>query len=86
MVVQHDIDALIQIYFSSNTQRSNEILQFLAIVSAIFLPLNLLAGIFGTNFSQLPLVSVWYGPWVMGLAMVLLVAGLLVWFRKWRWV
>jgi Mg2+ and Co2+ transporter CorA len=86
LVVQHDIDALIQIYFSSNTQRTNEILQFLAIVSAIFLPLNLLASIFGTNFAQLPLVSVWYGPWIMGLAMVLLVAGLLVWFRKRRWV
>ena len=86
LVFQHDIDALIQIYFSSNTQRTNEILQFLAIVSAIFLPLNLLAGIFGTNFVKLPLVSVWYGPWVMGLAMLLLVAGLLVWFRKRRWV
>lgn len=86
LVVQHDIDALIQIYFSSNTQRTNEILQFLAIVSAIFLPLNLLASIFGTNFSQLPLVSVWYGLWVMGVTMVVPVGSLLVWFWKRRWV
>ena len=86
LVVQHDIDALIQIYFSSSTQRTNEILQFLAIVSAIFLPLNLLAGIFGTNFEQLPLLSAWYGPWVMAAFMLLFVAGLLALFRKRRWI
>ncbi|MCB1772500.1 MAG: magnesium transporter CorA family protein [Gammaproteobacteria bacterium] len=86
LVVQHDIDALIQIYFSSSTQRTNEILQFLAIISAIFLPLNLLAGIFGTNFEDLPLLSSWYGPWVMAAFMLLFVAGLLALFRKRRWI
>jgi magnesium transporter len=85
-VTQHDIDALVQIYFSANTQRTNDTLQFLAVVSAIFLPLNLLAGLFGMNFTHMPLLGLWYGPWLLGATMLLLVLGLLLWFRRRTWV
>jgi magnesium transporter len=86
VVLQHDVDSLVQIYFSANTQRTNEILQFLAVISAIFLPLNLLAGIFGMNFTFLPLLKESYGIWVLFCFMLALVTGLLIWFRKRRWV
>lgn len=86
MLTQHDIDALVQIYFSANTQRTNETLQFLAVVSAIFLPLNLLAGLFGMNFTHMPLLQLWYGPWLLSGAMLVLVTALLWWFRRRGWV
>ncbi len=86
IVMQHDIDAVVQIYFSSNAQRTNETLQFLAVISAIFLPLNLLAGLFGMNFTNLPLLRLWYGPWVVVGVGLLMVTGLLYWFRRKRWV
>lgn len=86
MVVQQDIDALVQIYFSANAQRTNEVLQFLTVLSAVFLPLNLLAGLFGMNFTHLPLLGAWYGPWVLGGIMLLVVSGLLLWFRRRRWI
>ncbi|MGD8587580.1 MAG: magnesium transporter CorA family protein [Chromatiales bacterium] len=86
LVVQQDIDALVQVYFSSNTQRTNEILQFLTILSAVFLPLNLLAGLFGMNFTHLPLLQLWYGPWLLLGVMLIIVIGLLVWFRRKRWI
>ena len=86
VVIQHDIDALVQIYFSANTQRTNEILQFLAVVSAIFLPLNLLAALFGMNFTHMPLLQLWYGPLLLSGAMLTLVTGFLWWFRQRRWV
>jgi Mg2+ and Co2+ transporter CorA len=85
VVVQQDVDALVQIYFSSSAQRTNEILQFLTILSAVFLPLNLLAGLFGMNFTHLPLQAVWYGPWVLVGVTLLVVSGLLLWFRR-RWL
>ena len=84
--MQHDIDALVQIYFSASAQRTNEILQFLTILSAVFLPLNLLAGLFGMNFAHLPLLAVWYGPWLLVGVMLLVVSGLLLWFRRRRWL
>ena len=86
VVVQHDIDSMVQIYFSANTQRTNDILQFLTIISAIFLPLNLIAGLFGMNFSHLPLLDRWYGPLLTSTLMVGIVISLLVWFRHKRWV
>ena len=85
-VVQHDIDTLVQMYFSANTQRTNEILQFLAIISAIFLPLNLLAGLFGMNFTHLPLVQLQFGHWILVGFMLLIVTGLLLWLRRRRWI
>ncbi len=72
---------LVQIYFSANTQRTNELLQFLTIISALFLPLSLLAGLFGMNFTYMPLLQAWYGPWILGGLMISVVTGLLVWFR-----
>jgi Mg2+ and Co2+ transporter CorA len=86
VVVQQDIDALVQIYFSASAQRTNEILRFLTILSAVFLPLNLLAGLFGMNFTHLPLLAAWYGPWILIGVMLLLVSGLLLWFRRLRWL
>jgi len=86
LVVQQDIDALVQVYFSANTQRTNEILQFLTIISAIFLPLNLLAGLFGMNFSHMPLLKAWYGPWILVVTMLMIISGLLVWFRQKQWI
>ncbi|MET0091380.1 MAG: magnesium transporter CorA family protein [Candidatus Thiodiazotropha sp.] len=86
VMLQHDIDALLQIYFSVTTQRTNDILQFLTIISAIFLPLNLLAGLFGMNFSHMPFLSVWYGPWLVGLVMLTVAFGMIAWFRRKHWV
>ena len=84
--MQQDIDALVQIYFSASAQRTNEILRFLTILSAVFLPLNLLAGLFGMNFTHLPLLAAWYGPGILIGVMLLLVSGLLLWFRRLRWL
>ena len=85
-LVQNDIDALIQVYFSANTQRTNDTLQFLTILSAVFLPLNLLAGLFGMNFKHMPWLGSLYGPWILLGSMALIVIGLLVWFRHNRWL
>ncbi|MEJ2590146.1 MAG: CorA family divalent cation transporter, partial [Candidatus Thiodiazotropha sp.] len=86
VVLQHDIDALVQIYFSVSSQRTNDILQFLTIVSAIFLPLNLIAGIFGMNFTNMPLLHVWYGTWLIGGLMIAIPIALMLWFRHRHWV
>jgi Mg2+ and Co2+ transporter CorA len=86
LVMQHDIDSLVQVYFSANTQRTNEILQFLTVISAIFLPLNLLAGVFGMNFVHLPFLRDWYGPGIVIGLMCASVLAFLLWFRRRGWI
>jgi len=84
-IVQTDIDSLVQIYFSAASQRANGILQFLTVVSMIFLPLNLIAGIFGMNFEFMPFLHRPWGVWLTLLSMLVVALGLLLWSRRRRW-
>jgi magnesium transporter len=51
---QNSIESLVQLHFSAVAHRTNEIMRVLTVVSAIFLPLSLVAGIFGMNFENMP--------------------------------
>ncbi len=44
----------VQMHFSAQSHRTNEIMRTLTILTAIFMPLNLVTGIFGMNFKGLP--------------------------------
>ena len=83
--VRADLDSLTQIYFAANGQKTSVNVQFLAVISAIFLPLNLIAGIFGMNFDNIPLLSHPLGPYVIVSLMVMLAGLLLWWFKKKNW-
>jgi magnesium transporter len=73
-------------YLSVVAQRTNEIMRVLTVFSAIVLPLSLVAGVYGMNFRHMPeLESRWGYPGVL-LGMAALAAGLLLWFRKKRWI
>jgi magnesium transporter len=83
--ISSDLDSLTQIYFASTGQRTNSTMQILAVLSAIFLPLNLIAGIFGMNFEFFPLLK---NPWGIGITlafMLLISVVLLWWFKKNKW-
>ena len=83
---QGAIDALVQIHFAANGQRTNQVMQFLAAISAIFLPLNLLVGYFGMNFTQMPFLTLPYAGLGM-FVIILLVALLILWaLRRRHWI
>ncbi len=84
-VMQADNDSLIQIHYAAVGQRTNEILRFLTVISTVFLPLNLIAGIFGMNFVHLPFLEDTLAP-LLTLGLMLVVAvGLLVGLRRRHW-
>lgn len=83
--LKNDLDSLTQIYFASTGQRTNINVQILAVISAIFLPLNLIAGIFGMNFEFIPLIKNPYGSLIIIAIMILLSSTLLWWFKKKKW-
>ena len=85
VLAQHDIDAMLNIHYSAVTQNTNEILKFLAVISAVFLPLNLVAGFFGMNFRHLPWLDSPLAPWLTVAAMLTIVVCLLLVFRRRRW-
>jgi magnesium transporter len=72
-------------YHSSMSQRTNEIMKALAILSTVFLPLTFITGFFGQNFEHLPFHS---DPmmWGMVASVVMTPIVLLLWFKHRRWL
>ena len=82
---QHEVDSLINLHFSAVAHRTNEIMRVLTVLSAIFLPLSLVAGIFGMNFENMPELHYQNAYFFALGGMVFLAVGLLVVFKVKRW-
>jgi len=71
----HDrADHAVSTYHSALSIRQNETMRVLAIVASIFLPLTLLAGIYGMNFEHMPELGWEYGYFVVVGFMLVVVA------------
>jgi Mg2+ and Co2+ transporter CorA len=82
--MEHSAETAVQIHFSALGHRTNEIMRTLTALTAIFLPLNLIAGIFGMNFEFLPLVHREQGFWMAlgSMALIALVLGVVFWRKR----
>ncbi|MFV5689711.1 magnesium/cobalt transporter CorA [Flavobacterium sp. ZT3R25] len=72
-------------FFSAQTHKMNEIMKTLTIVSAIFIPLTFIVGVYGMNFENMPELKRQYGYHTVMGAMFLIVIGMIIYFRKRRW-
>jgi Mg2+ and Co2+ transporter CorA len=76
-------ETAVQMHFSAQSNRTNSIMRTLTVLTAIFLPLNLVTGFFGMNFDSLPLVHSNTGLWiVIGALLTIGVALSLFFWRK----
>jgi magnesium transporter len=76
---------ILDLYQSALSNRMNEVMKVLAIISTIFIPLSFLAGIWGMNFEHMPeLNEVWGYPAALSF-MALVAIGLMVWFKIRKW-
>jgi magnesium transporter len=46
--------SLMEVYLSSMSNKMNEVMQFLTVISTIFIPLTFVAGVYGMNFKYMP--------------------------------
>jgi magnesium/cobalt transport protein CorA len=83
---KNESEALVQMHFSAVAHRTNEIMRVLTVVSAIFLPLTFIAGIFGMNFENMPELKLHYAYFFVLGGMGLLAIILLVLFRVKKWL
>ncbi len=93
MAVLEEIDANKQIlegmanlYYAAQGQRMNEIMKVLTVVSAIFIPLTFIAGVYGMNFKYMPELGYPYGYYTVIAGMIVLGAGLFLFFLKRGWL
>lgn len=79
-------ESAVQMHFSALSHRTNAIMRTLTVLTAIFLPLNLITGIFGMNFDALPLIHSARGVWVAFGLMLALGLGLGAFFWRKRYL
>lgn len=93
MEVYREISSgLMDLYLSSISNRLNEVMKVLTIITVIFIPLTFVAGVYGMNFD--PDASPWNMPelrWKYGylaclLLMLLIAAGEIIYFRRKGWL
>ena len=80
--LEHSAETAVQMHFNAQGHRTNNIMRTLTTLTAIFLPLNLIAAIFGMNFDSLPLVHRHEGFWWATGAMLVIALVLSIFF--WR--
>jgi magnesium transporter len=79
-------DGALSSYLSAINNRMNEIMKAMSVVAVIFLPLTLIASIFGTNFNYSPFgLTFGGGFYLMLLSMVIVTIGMVIFFRKRGW-
>lgn len=82
--LEHNVETAVQMHFSVQGHRTNDIMRTLTAITAIFLPLNLITGFFGMNFEFMPLIHHQAAFWwtVALMAGIALVTGLVFWRKR----
>ncbi|HXE74133.1 MAG TPA: magnesium/cobalt transporter CorA [Candidatus Xenobia bacterium] len=78
--------SVLEVYLTSTANRTNEIMKVLTIYATIVLPMVVITGYFGMNFEHLPFMEWRYGVHIVNGLMIGLTVGLLLYFRKKRWM
>jgi magnesium transporter len=90
-VLRHQCDGVTASYMASISNRMNQVMKVLTVISSIFVPLTFIAGVYGMNFD--PEVSPWNMPeleWPYGYVLCMVAMGLIsltqvLWFRRQGW-
>lgn len=80
------LSGLLDVYLSTISNRTNDIMKVLTMFTAVFIPLTFIAGIYGMNFEFMPeLHAKWGYPIVLG-SMAVIAVGILIYFRRKKWL
>ncbi len=81
-----DANDLLSIHLALASHRTNEVMRVLTILSAFFLPLTFLVGVYGMNFQYMPELNSVYGyPFFWGFAIAIVLVIFLV-FKRQGWL
>lgn len=80
------VSGMLDIYLSSISYRLNEVMKVLTIISTLFIPLTFIAGVYGMNFEYMPELKWEYGYYGVWFVMLVIVCGMLRYFRQRKWL
>jgi len=80
------ISGMLDVYLSSISNKMNEVMKVLTIIATIFIPLTFLAGVYGMNFKYMPELEWYQGYFAVLCVMVVIGIGMVIYFRKKKWL
>ncbi|MEK7346888.1 MAG: magnesium transporter CorA family protein [Pseudomonadota bacterium] len=82
--LEHNTETAVQMHFNMQGNRTNDIMRTLTALTAIFLPLNLIAAVFGMNFEFMPWLHQARGFWwtLGGMGLIAISMGLIFWRKR----
>ncbi len=81
----HSLDSASNFFYTAQSHRMNEVMKILTILSAIFMPITFIAGIYGMNFQHMPELEYQNGYFLALGLMLVIVVGMVVYFKRKRW-
>ncbi len=87
--------SMLDVYLSSISNRLNEVMKVLTIIATIFMPLTFIVGLYGMNFGNgntegspwaMPELNWYYGYPMAWLVMIAVTAGMLIYFKRKKWL
>ncbi|ASS49152.1 MAG: magnesium and cobalt transport protein CorA [Candidatus Fluviicola riflensis] len=80
------LDGLTNLYYATQGQKMNEIMKVLTVISAVFIPLTFIVGVYGMNFKYMPELNWRYGYFYAIGFMFILASSLIFVFYKRGWL
>lgn len=76
----------LNVYHTIMSSKLNDIMKFLTVFSVVFIPLTFIAGVYGTNFDNMPELHYKNSYFVMWGVLIVLATGMILYFKRKKWL
>ncbi len=76
---------MVDLHLNVTSNRMNEVMKVLTVISTIFIPLSFLAGLYGMNFANMPELQLPWAYFALLGVMAVVAGGMLLFFRRRGW-
>lgn len=85
-IFRESLTGLLELQMAIKSDRMNEIMKILTLISSLFLPLTFIVGLYGMNFKFIPELNWPYGYAYVWALMILTAAGLWWYYKRKKWL
>jgi magnesium transporter len=78
--------SLIEIFAAISSEKMNQVMKILTIISSIFIPLSFITGLYGMNFAHMPGAENQFGFYIIGFMMLIIGLIMLIIFKIKKWI
>jgi magnesium transporter len=80
------VSGMMDLYLSTVSFRTNEIMKVLTVMASIFIPLTFFAGVYGMNFQHMPELHLWWAYPTLLVLMLVLAGSMVAFFKRKGWL